>query len=159
MSGALQTRAVQNSYLLLATKCLRRTQVESVHMHAHTNTETYAAVVCTDTLSCGSFDMSSIHLASCGDETWGCSLCHGCQQLRKGVISLILVAGERTTQREIERMTFSVNKKYTATWLTQMWTQASRRLPPSSGRGNLLTLWCNGEILGASECYSGYSRG
>lgn len=29
----------------------------------------------------------------------------------KGVISLILVAGERTTQREIERMTFSVNKK------------------------------------------------
>lgn len=72
----------------------------------------------------------------------------------KGVISLMLVAGERTTQREIERVTFSVNKKQTATGLTQMWTQASRRLPPSSGRGNLLTLWCNGEILGASECFA-----
>lgn len=35
-----------------------------------------------------------------------------------------------------------------------MWTQASRRLPPSSRRGNLLTLWCNGEILGASECFA-----
>lgn len=64
-------------------------------MHTHTYREAHTAVGHTDTLSCRSFDMSSIHLASSGDETWNHSLYFVCRQLHDGVIGLSLLVGER----------------------------------------------------------------
>lgn len=69
MSGPLQRRTGQNSYPLLATQRLQHTRMKSVNIHTRTQMQAYTAVVHTDTLSSGSFDMSSIHLASSGDGT------------------------------------------------------------------------------------------
>lgn len=63
MSGPLQWRTGQNSYLLLATWDVQNACMSSVEIHTHTHTELQLFCTQTDsqTLSSGSFDMSSIH--------------------------------------------------------------------------------------------------
>lgn len=67
------------------------TRMKSVNMHTQTQRQLFR----TQTLSCESFDMSSVHLASSGDETRGSNLCLGGRQLRGGAIGLILLTGVR----------------------------------------------------------------
>lgn len=86
MSGPLQRRTGQNSYPLLATQGLQHACMRSVNTHTHTDIHMYAytAAVHTDILSCGSFDMSSIHLPWSGDGSSSCSLCLCCRQWLDG---------------------------------------------------------------------------
>lgn len=107
--GRTHTRCWATKDLQQHTHTHTYTRMTCVNMHTHAQTEAYTAAVHTDTLSSGSFDMSSIHLASSGDETRGCGLYLGCRQTLDGGYWSDFT-GCCARERERKRMTDLVNQ-------------------------------------------------
>lgn len=157
MSGPLQRRTGQNSCPLLATRRLQHTRVKSVNMHTHSQIEAYTAVMHTDTLSTGSFDMSSIHLAS-SVGTWGSSLYLCCRQVLDGGYWCGFTGWwERDGAKERGWQTYWISNRKEHGWHQSdsrpvFFAVATVKLKRKSG---LLTCWCDRELLGVSVCASG----